>query len=146
MPDPLVSLARLRRLAVDETRRALAECLDLEDAAQRREAAIEASIAREMQAASDLSAGDGAVESFGVWLKLARANANAARLAQQRAAGDTSRARAAVVAARAAGEAVETLLAHQATEREAARTRREQGELDEMTRHRLAPPPSRAKQ
>ena len=136
MADPLISLARLRRQAVDEARKTLAGCLDLETAAERRAAAGEAAIALEIQAVSDLSVGDHAVESFGAWLSQARATATAARLEQQRAAADSARARAGLIAARAAAEAVETLLARQAAEADAATLKREEAELDEITRHR----------
>lgn len=135
-PDPLASLARLRRQGVDEARQILVNCLDTEEDSGRRAAMAEASIAQELQIVSLLSASDNAVEGFGVWLRQATAAATAARMQQQRAATDTSRARAALTAARAAAEAIDALRARQATERDAAAAMRAQNDLDEMTRHR----------
>jgi len=76
-PDPLASLARLRRQGVDEARQILVNCLDTEEDSGRRAAMAEASIAQELQVVSLLSASDNAVEGFGVWLRQATAAATA---------------------------------------------------------------------
>ena len=136
MSDPLASLARLRRQAVDEARRALLRCVDLEDATERHATAAENAITQELQIASHLSASDHAVERFGVWLRQARSDARAARRQQELASADTARARAALTSARAAAEAVDTLRDQKAAERRGEMLRRAQSELDEMTRHR----------
>lgn len=136
MSDPLATLARLRRQAVDEARQILVDCVHREDTAERRAAAAEAAITRELQIAGHLSASDHAVERFGVWLRQARTDAMAARQQQQRATTDTSRARAALTAARAAAEAISSLRAQKASEQETDTARKAQQELDEMTRHR----------
>ena len=136
MPSALVSLARLRRLAVDESRKTLAECLNLEEVAERRSKSIETVIAAEMLAASYLSMGDSAVENFGLWLKQARTTAEAATLELLRTASDTSRARATLMTDHAAAEAVNTLRAYQTAAAAAAAIKREQSELDEISRHR----------
>jgi flagellar export protein FliJ len=143
MADRLASLARMRRQDVDEARRNLAGCLDLEAAAERCAAASDASIAREMQAAGNLSAGDHAAANFAAWLETARASAATARLEQQRTGAATGRARAALVAARAAAEAVEMLRAAQAASRHAAALRAEQHDLDEIGRRSTAADRSR---
>ena len=138
MSDPLATLARLRRQAIDEARQALIDCLDLEDAAERRAATAEDAITRELQIASHLSASDHAVERFGAWLRQARQAAEAARLQQQRATADTHRARATLTAARAAAEAIDALRDQKAAERRATAARQLQNELDEVGRHRAA--------
>ena len=138
MSDPLATLARLRRQAVDEARQALIDCVDMEDAAERRAAAAEEAITQELQIASHLSASDHAVERFGVWLHQARHATEAARLQQQRATANTHRARAMLTAARAAAEAIDALRDQKAAERQANATRHAQNELDEMGRHRAA--------
>ena len=136
IPSALVSLARLRRLAVDESRKALAECLTLEEVAERRSESIEAVIAAEMLAASYLPMGDSTVKNFGVWLKQARATAAAAKLELLRTASDTGRARATLMSDHAAAEAVNTLRACQTATAAAAAIKREQSELDEISHHR----------
>ena len=132
----LVSLARLRRLAVDDSRKALAECLNLEEVAERRCKSIETVIATEMLAASCLSVGDSSAENFGLWLKQARATAAAAMLELLRTTSDTGRARATLMTDHAAAEAVNTLRAYQTAATAAAAIKREQSELDEISRHR----------
>ncbi len=136
MTDPFVTLARLRRQAVDAARQALINCVDLEDAAERRAAVAEDAITQELQIASHLLASDHAVERFGIWLRQARKAAEAARLQQQLATADTHRARAVLTTARSAAEAIDTLRERKAAERQAATARRVQNELDEMARHR----------
>jgi hypothetical protein len=61
--DPLESLLRLRRLAVDEARHGLADRLRVESEAARSVAAIEASIEHETAVATDLASGDAEVEA-----------------------------------------------------------------------------------
>ena len=71
MSDALQTVMRIRKLAVDEAKRALAESLNVEDQARRVADAAEAQIGIEGQIAADLETGDGAVEAFAAWLPTA---------------------------------------------------------------------------
>jgi hypothetical protein len=113
--DPLPVVLRLRRLALDDASREFAECLRREAEAERAAAAVEAAIAREAEAASDISGGDWVVEAFGVWLKQARRDLRVARTAQEHAAAETTRVRAVLARARAAVKAAETMMAEAAS-------------------------------
>ena len=92
--DPLEALLRLRRMAADEARRGLAECLRIESEAAAAVAAIEAAIARETAAATSLAAGDAEVEAFAAWLRRIRPKQHAALAAEDEAETATVRARA----------------------------------------------------
>jgi flagellar export protein FliJ len=134
--DPLVTLARLRRLAVDEARRALAARLEDEADADRAAAYLQELIAQETEAASRLSGGDAVVEAFGRWLAGARRQVVAARAAQERARIDVVQARAALGAARAGLAAMDEQIARDTAERAAQEARRDQQALDDMSRRR----------
>ena len=131
--DPLESLLRLRRLAVDEARRGLADCLRAESQAAEALAALEAAIERETDVAADLSAGDAEVEAFAAWLRRMRPKQQAAE-AQAEAA--TAQGRAILAAARAAVSAVEDMLAEHTAERKAEAQRQAQHEIDEAAQRR----------
>ena len=64
--DSLQALLTVRRRAVDEGRRALAESLDAAAAAAKAARAAELAITREMQRASATDSGDNLVEAFAV--------------------------------------------------------------------------------
>jgi flagellar biosynthesis chaperone FliJ len=134
--DPLRVLARVRRLALDEARRRLADCLAAEDAAATALAAIDAEIGREREAAMSLAADDAAVESFAVWLPEARRRADQAEAVLARASAETHLARAAVSATRGAYEAVEHALQRRAEVQRSIRTQAEQRALDEVASRR----------
>ena len=89
--DPLEALLRLRRMAADEARRGLAECLRVESEAAAAVAAIEASIERETEVATSLAAGDAEVEAFAAWLRRIRPKQHAALAAEEEAATATVR-------------------------------------------------------
>lgn len=129
--DPLPALLKLRRGTVDEAKQALARSLEAEAEASRSLAAAQEAIWRETQAASDLSASDGAVEAFAAWLPVGREHVGAAEEAVAAAAAETVRARAVLTQARAALRAVEELHATREATEAAARQRREQAMLDE---------------
>jgi flagellar export protein FliJ len=130
--NPLDAVLRLRRLAMEDAGRDLAECLRGEAAAQQAVAAVEAAIHRETEAASSLTGDDAVVEAFGVWLKRARKDLHAAQARREHFESETARARAALAVARAAVKATELLIAKQAAAAEAAR--QEQHDLDEIGR------------
>ena len=134
--DPLESLLRLRRLAVDEARRGLADCLRAECQAAEALAALEAAIERETDVAADLSAGDAEVEAFAAWLRRMRPKQQAAHAAEAQAEAATAQGRAILAAARAAVSAVEDMLAEHTAERKAEAQRQAQREIDEAVQRR----------
>ena len=124
--DPLEALLRLRRVAVDEARRGLAECLRIESEAAAAVAAIEAAIERETEVATSLAAGDAEVEAFAAWLRRIRPKQRAAHAAEDEAEAATVRARALLGAARAAVRAVEEMLEKHAAAAQAEAERKAQ--------------------
>jgi flagellar export protein FliJ len=133
--DPLEALLRLRRLAADEARSALADCLRNEDTAVQAIAAIEAAIERETAAATSLAVGDAEVEAFAAWLRRIRPKQHAAHVAEDQAEADTARARIMLAVARTAVQAAEDMLEEHAAARRAEAERRAQYDLDEVGRH-----------
>jgi flagellar biosynthesis chaperone FliJ len=136
MPDPLNTLLRLRRLAVDEARQALADCLrtEAERAAEMR--ALDDAVDRETVAACDLAADDNAVEVFAVWLKRTRAERAAAAEALLRAEARTQEARAVLSVGERAKRAVVELQATREIERLAEDLKRDQIRIDEVAARR----------
>lgn len=132
--DVLPSLIRLRRLARDETRRALTAAVQREGLAHAAANDAEREIARETELACNLEADDAAVEAFGAWLAGARQRAELARGTAERAEADTARARAALSLARAGLEVAEALASGRAAREAEAEARREQHALDDLTR------------
>jgi flagellar export protein FliJ len=129
--DPLEALLRLRRMATDEARRGLAECLRAEGEAAAAVATIEAAIDRETEAATSLAAGDAEVEAFAGWLRRIRPKQRAALAAAEVAETATTQARGVLGAARAGVEAVEKALEKRAAVERAETERRAQSEIDE---------------
>ena len=129
--EPLVSLLRLRLMAVDEARRGLAECLRLESEATKAVAAIETAIEQEMSAATSLAAGDAEVEAFAAWLRRIRPRQHAAHAAEEEAEAATARARIVLGAARAAVKAVEEMLEEHAIAAQSEAERQAQADIDE---------------
>ena len=128
------TVARLRRLALDDASQALSRALAAEAAAAARADEATRQIAEEAAAASSLTGTDATVEAFAAWLPGARQHAADTREYCERASAEVARLRAVLTASRAAYEAVEALLA-QRTEAEAKeRDRRSQAELDEAGR------------
>jgi flagellar export protein FliJ len=132
MADPLDTVLRIRRVTVDDAKRDLAALLRAEEAAQTKAEATEALIAQEAAAATDLRAGDDAVESYAAWLPVGRANAAAARAAHEDACAAVSQARAALTVARASAESAQQLLDKRAEHRRAEMARKDQAVLDEI--------------
>lgn len=130
--DPLEALLRLRRLAADEARRGLAECLRVESEAAAAVAAIEVKIEQETEVASSLAAGDAEVEAYAAWLHRIRPKQAAAHAAEAEAETATVRARGVLGAARAAVRAAEEMLERHAAALHAEDQRRAQAEIDEI--------------
>jgi flagellar export protein FliJ len=130
--DPVESLLRLRKMAADQARRELAECLRAESEAAAATAAIKAAIARETEAASSLAVGDTEVEAFAAWLRTMRPQQQAAHAAQAAAEAATSEARAVLGAARAAVRAAEAVLEKNSAVAQAEAARKAQNQIDEV--------------
>ena len=133
-PDPLEALLRLREVAVDQSRRDLADCLLAEGEAEASVAAIDASIEHEADVVTDLRSGDAEVEAFATWLRRMRPRQQEARRATEQATAETAAARAALAMAQTAVRVVEEMLAHHADAMRAEAERAAQRELDEMAR------------
>jgi flagellar export protein FliJ len=130
--EPLRTLLRLRRLALDEARQTFAACLEVEATEAGRVRGIERSIQAETDRASSLDGNDMTVETFARWLRRVRAEQEAAERALHEAEARTAEARVVLGASRQAVEAVETEIERRdALERQEG-TRREQRMLDEI--------------
>lgn len=132
--DPLDALLRLRQVAVDQSRRDLADCLGAEAEAEAAVRLIDASIEHEAEVVSDLGAGDAEVEAFAAWLRRMRPRQREAKRAVEQAEADTAAARAALAMAQAAVRAVEEIQICQADAARADAERAAQREIDEMAR------------
>lgn len=134
MPDPLTSLARVRALAVDDAKRALADCLAAESAARQALRTLDHTIAAETEAASDPSGDDRTVEIFSAWLCRIATERQTAASALERAEVRSNEARIVLTMGRSAARATEELLAERAEAEHTRRTVREQAALDEAGR------------
>lgn len=128
------TVARLRRLALDDASQALSRALAAESAAAARADEATRQIADEAAAASSLAGTDATVEAFAAWLPGARRHEAEARDACERAGAEVARLRAVLTVSRAAHEAVESLLAQRTEALAKERDRRSQAELDEVGR------------
>jgi len=131
--DPLTSLIRLRRQALDDAQRGLVQCLQAEAQAQHGSDEAEHTIAREIEAASDPAGSDAAVEAFAAWLPGARRKLEQLRRELETLQAETARARAGVTACRTALESVETLQKERQEHARAARERKWQLELEDRS-------------
>ena len=128
------TVARLRRLALDDASQALSRALAAETAAAARADDATRQIAEEAAVASSLTGTDATVEAFAAWLPGARQHAAETREACERAGAEVARLRAVLTASRAACEAVDALLAQRTQAEAKERDRRSQAELDEAGR------------
>ncbi len=129
--DPLDILLRLRRLAIDQARQALADCLGAETHAAKRCEEIATAISCEMAAASAVTADDRAVEDFAAWLRQTLPVQAGAEAALLTAETQTKEARLVLAAARAGVRAVEHMVERKDAERRLQAGRAEQVVLDE---------------
>jgi hypothetical protein len=106
----LGNLLKIRRASVNDARAVLAGALMAEDAAAADEAAVGSMVEAEVKAASDASADDTAVEALAAWLPQARTRQDVVHDRHRQAEAATSRARAALAAARTAEALVENLI------------------------------------
>jgi len=129
--EPLRTLLRVRRLALDEARLTLASCVATETAAAAAIRDIEDEIRRETERASSLDTGDAVVEAFALWLRRVRDQQTRTAAALREAEERTHEARAVLTACRAAVEAVETEIARRDEVRRQEAARVEQRSVDE---------------
>lgn len=108
-PSPLETLITLREQELDLVERSFAEAVARETAAEEKLTAAQAEILNEQRIASSPTADDGAVEAFSRWLPGGRQAVLEARQRCREAAMDREAVRSALIAARAAMEAVRTL-------------------------------------
>lgn len=134
--ESLGTLLRLRRIAADEARRNLADCLRQESAARQALRDLEAAVECQMEAAARVDASDRAVEEFAAWLRRNRiekeTNEQALHLAETRSA----EARSVLSVSMIAVETLEKLLDRRAEAREAGRDRQDRNDLDELGNRR----------
>lgn len=139
--DPLDVLLQVRRVAVDEARSNLTDCLTAESIAADHMHAIEAEIATETATATALTSDDAVVEAFARWLQRTLPRQRAAADALLAAEIRTKEARAVLAASRAGVRAIELMLERRAAERQAEESRREQAALDEVAQRAGPEPP-----
>ena len=128
---PLQVLLRLRGIALDQARRALADRLREEAVAAERSAAIAATIAREAALQAGEPVEHRTVETYAAWLGPAQVAQREAEAATRACAAATAEARASLNTARAETRALEAALAHVQEVREAVALRLEQQAVDE---------------
>jgi flagellar export protein FliJ len=129
--EPLRSLLRLRRFAMDEARRQLAMRLRSEGEATDHLAAVEAAVRRETVLAEELAGTDMAGWAYPVWLRRIQQTRRDAEATVQAAAEHTSAAQADLADARAAARGLEAALDRQEVAHQASLARQEQALLDE---------------
>ena len=129
--EPLDTVLRLRRHAVDDARRALTDSLVAATAAEMTAQQLQRDMQAETERAADVSGDDSMVEAFAAWLPAARQRLEAARSVQERQEVEVARCRAELTASRAAMQAVEALIAENRAKQAEARERLAQRSLDE---------------
>ena len=134
--DPLETLLLLRRLAVDEARRGLADCLRVESEAAHAVAEIEAAIGHETDVAANLASDDAEVEAFAAWLRRIRPKQHAAQAAEAQAEAATVHGRAVLAATRAAVRAAEQMLEEREVAIREKAEHQAQGDIDEVAQRR----------
>jgi len=130
--DPLKTLLRVRKNTLEEAQRAVADAYRVERAAAARADEAGNALTRELQVATNLNAGDEAVENFARWLPVGRRALSQAHTAHREAAADLDQARAVLALARAGVRAVELLMERKAEEARLDMARREQHALDDI--------------
>jgi flagellar export protein FliJ len=141
MADGLQTLLRLRRLALDQARSGLADCLHAEAEASATVRTIANDIQRETDLVCRAQGDDRIVEVFSAWLRRVRISQQAAANALLTAETHTLEARSVLVAGRIAVETVEALIAQRQAEQVAAERQQDQKLLDETGRSRSGHPP-----
>jgi hypothetical protein len=129
--DPLQVLLRLRGIALDTARRALADRLREEAAAAARSAGIAATIARETAVQASQPVERRGLEFYAVWLERTHAAQREAQAATGACVAATAEARVSLNEARAGTRALEAALAQARNSSREAAERLEQQAIDE---------------
>jgi hypothetical protein len=135
--EPMRLLRSARRRAVEAARYALGACLMAETAAADRITAIDDEARRDRGAHAALTEAHWFQDMFVRRIDAVQAERRIAEAAFAAAQAGSAAARADVVVARTAAEAVETLIAERAAADEMVANRTEQRTLDDMTRVRF---------
>ena len=133
--DPLETVLRLRRRAVDECLVALAAGIAAATAAASIARAAERSITDETELASTTYGDDSLVDAFAAWLPAANQRVAQARAGQDRAEAEVIRCRAELAVCRTALESIEALRDQRRATLETARAAAEQRALDDHATH-----------
>ncbi|CAI9120778.1 flagellar export protein FliJ [Brytella acorum] len=136
--SPLQTLLRLRRQEQEEAERGLAAAIAREREASEAVRHAERYFLEQENFVSSPECDDLAVEAFARWIPRGRAAIQAAQTEEERAGLDRAVAQAAMISARAAFKAVETLDARRQKEARLEAQRREQNENDDLANR---PPP-----
>jgi len=129
--DPMQVLLRLRGIALDAARRALADRLREEMAAVAQCAGVAAAIAHEAEVHLGQPVASRMAESYAAWLARAHVQRRDAQAAAQTCATATAEARVSLNEARAGSRALEAVLAQIQDTRRSAAARLEQQAVDE---------------
>jgi hypothetical protein len=134
--DPLATALRVRSLAVDAARIALADALAAEHALAGALDEVTVSLRRETALAADIATDDARVEAFAAWLRVATALQARSQERLATAEALTAQVRAAFVVARTGAAAVEALISASATKRRTETERQAQITLQEFASRR----------
>lgn len=129
--DPLETVLRLRKRAVDASRATLASSVAAATAADAAAREAEQAVRHETQLASEPSGDDRLVEAFATWLPGALHRAIQARAWHERQEAEVARCRAELTACRTALESIEHLVAERRTARDQEAARLVQRAMDE---------------
>lgn len=129
--EPLQTLQRIRKRAVEEGRKALATSLDAAAAALAAVREAEQAILRETARATETAGGDDLVEAFAAWLPAARHRLSQALNMRDRAEAEVARRRADLSACRSSLAAIEELCTARLAERLDRAARSEARELED---------------
>jgi flagellar biosynthesis chaperone FliJ len=134
--DPLETVLRLRRRAVDDARCELVGRVGLASQASAEAVMAEQAIHEEIERASDPAGEDSLVDALAAWLPGARQRVTDARMRHDRAEAEVARCRANLAVTRTALESIEQLQRERRAAVEQARAHRDQLELDETASRR----------
>ena len=134
--DPLGVLLTVRQRTVDQSRQALAACLKAETAAIEAIRSIDYVIDQEQDAANQFPEHHCGTDTVAAWLGRVRAERMQAVATLAAAETQTAAARAVLLAARSAVQAVQHTIAERAVVARAEADKREQHDLDELARTR----------
>jgi flagellar export protein FliJ len=136
--DPLRILLSMRQRSVEQARYALGACLAAETQAADRLRALDEMVRRDRETARSWQESHQFVEMSAARLEAMLAERRSLLTELAMAEARSAQARAVVVAARTAAEAVEQLMGERTAANQAEAAKREQHVMDDITRGRLA--------